>query len=217
MARDIVSTPGHKRTEVPTKTELAKERNKSPPQCRREAEDDEFFSRPPPPLPEVLIINSPSPVNDQKYCTNCNKVGKMKIMCLFYFKKTCSICEQPDHNIITCGRPLKQLSDLRTLSLSQTIDLPHQALATYNSFRKAQQDTSASHPHLIPFKDLHMTNLVNSAKVMSIKLRTAISPTEIAEIPSNPPTRNIPSEPTNHCNWKCWLKLNLTSVFLNGW
>ena len=72
MARDIGATPAHERTEVPTKTELAKERSKSPPQCRREAEDDRFFMPPPPPPLAVLITDSPSPVNDHKYCTNCN-------------------------------------------------------------------------------------------------------------------------------------------------
>ena len=72
MAKDIGATPAHKRTEVPTKTELAKERNKSPPQCRREAEDDKFFMPPPPPPPAVLMTDSPSPVNDHEYYTNCN-------------------------------------------------------------------------------------------------------------------------------------------------
>ena len=59
MARDIGGTPAHKRTEVPTKTELAKERCKAPPQCRREAEDHKFFMPPPPPPPAVLITDSP--------------------------------------------------------------------------------------------------------------------------------------------------------------
>ena len=82
-ARDIVATLAHKRTEVPTKTELAKVRSESPLQCRREAEDDEFFMPPPPPPPTVLITDSPSPVNDHKYCTHCNQNGHMKIMCPF--------------------------------------------------------------------------------------------------------------------------------------
>ena len=51
MARDIGATPAHKRTQVLTKTELEKERSKSPPQCRREAEDDKVFLLPPP-LPQ---------------------------------------------------------------------------------------------------------------------------------------------------------------------
>ena len=72
MARDIGVTPANQRTEVITKTELAKERSKSPPQCRREAEDDKFFMPPPPPPPAVLFTDSPSPVNNHEYCTNCN-------------------------------------------------------------------------------------------------------------------------------------------------
>ena len=108
MARDIGATPAHKGTEVPTKTELAKERSKSPPQCRREAADNKFFMPPPPPPSAVLISDSPSPVNDHEYCTNCNQQAQMKIMCPFHLKKTCSKCGQPGHNIITCGRPLKK-------------------------------------------------------------------------------------------------------------
>ena len=111
----------------------------------------------------------------------------------------------------------KNLSDLRTSSLSQEIHLSHQVLATYTSSRKVKEEISAPNPHLITFRDSHMTNPMNSVKVMAIKPRTAISPTEIAEIPLNPPTRKIPSEPTNHCNWNWILKLNLTSVLLNGW
>ena len=57
MARDIGGTPAYKRTEVPTKTELAKKRRKSPLQCRREAEDDKFFMPPPPPPSAVLITD----------------------------------------------------------------------------------------------------------------------------------------------------------------
>ena len=84
IARDIGATPAHKRTEVPTRTELAKERSKSPPQCRREAEDDEFVMPPPTPPPAVLITDSSSPVNDNEYCTNCNKPEHMKIMCALH-------------------------------------------------------------------------------------------------------------------------------------
>ena len=71
MARDTEATPAYKRTEVPTKTELAKERSKSPPQCRRTAADDELFMPPAPPPAAVLITDSPLPVNDYEYCTNC--------------------------------------------------------------------------------------------------------------------------------------------------
>ena len=66
MARDIGATPAYKRTEVPTKPELVKERSKSPHQCRREAADDTFCMPPPPPPPAVLITDSPSPVNDHE-------------------------------------------------------------------------------------------------------------------------------------------------------
>ena len=103
MARDIVATPAHKRTEVPSKTELAKERSKSPPRCRREAEDDKFFMPPPPPPPAVLITDLPSPGNDYAYSINCNKKRHMKIMCPFHLKKTCGKCGLPGHTIITCG------------------------------------------------------------------------------------------------------------------
>ena len=72
MATDIGATPAYKRTEVPTKTELAKKRSKSPRQCRREAEDDKFFMPPPPPPAAVLMTDTLSPVNDHEYCTNCN-------------------------------------------------------------------------------------------------------------------------------------------------
>ena len=115
MARVIGATPAYKRTEVPTKTELAKERSKSPPQCRREAEDDEFFMPPPPPPAAVLITDSPSPVDDHEYCTNCNQEGHMKIMCPFHLKKTCRKCGHPGHNIITCGRPPKKAVRLQNL------------------------------------------------------------------------------------------------------
>ena len=108
MARDIGATPAHKRTRVPTKTELAKERSKSPPQCRREAEDDKFFMPPPPPPLAVVITDSPSPVNDHEYGNNCNKKAHMQIMCSFHLKKTSRQCGQPGLNIITCGRPPKK-------------------------------------------------------------------------------------------------------------
>ena len=111
----------------------------------------------------------------------------------------------------------KRLSELRTSSLSLNIHLPHQVLATYTSFRNAKQGISATNPHLITFRDVNMHNPVNSVNVMAIKPRTAISPTGIAEIPSNPATRKILSQPTNHYNWNWILKLNLTSVLLNGW
>ena len=78
VARDIGATPAYKRTEVPTKTELAKERSKSPPHCRREAEDNKFFMPPPPPATAVLITDSPSPVNNHEYCTNCKQKEYMK-------------------------------------------------------------------------------------------------------------------------------------------
>ena len=81
MARYIGATPAYKRTVVPTKTELAKERSKSPLQCRREAEEDKFFMPPLPLPPAVLITDSPSPGNDHVYCTNCNQKGHMKFMC----------------------------------------------------------------------------------------------------------------------------------------
>ena len=103
MARDIGATPAYKRTEVPTKTELAKERSTSPLQCRREAEDDNFVMPPPPPTPTELITDSPSPVNDHEYCPNCNQKGHIIIMCPFHLKTTCRECGQPGHNIITCG------------------------------------------------------------------------------------------------------------------
>ena len=108
MARDIGAILAHKRTEVSNKTELAKERSKYPPQCRREAEDDKFFMLAPPPPPAVLITASPSPVNDHEYCTNCNQKGHIKIMCSFHLKKTCRKCGQPGYTIITCGRPRKK-------------------------------------------------------------------------------------------------------------
>ena len=108
MARDIGATAAHERTEVQTKTELAKERRESPPQCRREAEDDKVFLPPPPPPAAVLITDSPSPVNDDEYCTNCNQLGHMKIMCTFRLKKTCRKCGQPAYNIITSGRTPKK-------------------------------------------------------------------------------------------------------------
>ena len=108
MARDIVATPAHKRPKVPTKTELVKERSKSPPQCRREPEDDTFFIPALPPPPGVLITDSPSPVNDEEYCINCNQKAYMKIMCVFHLKKTCRKCGQAGYNIITCGRPPKK-------------------------------------------------------------------------------------------------------------
>ena len=84
MARDIGATPAHKGTEVPTKTELAKERSKSLLQYRREAKDDKFIMSPPPPPPAVLITDSPSPVNNHEYCINCNNKAHMKIMYLFH-------------------------------------------------------------------------------------------------------------------------------------
>ena len=94
MARDIGAIPAYKRTEVLTKTELVKERRTSPPQCRMEAEDDKFFIPSPSPPPAVLITDSPSPVNDHEYCTNCKKKRHMKIMCPFYLKKTCRKCSK---------------------------------------------------------------------------------------------------------------------------
>ena len=108
MARDIGATSADKRTEVPIKTELAEERSKSPPQCRREAEDDKFCMPPPPPPSAVLITDTPSPVNDHEYCTNCNQLGHMKITCPFHHKKTYTNYVQPGHNFITCGRPPKK-------------------------------------------------------------------------------------------------------------
>ena len=108
MARDIGATPAHKGTAIPTKTELAKERTKSPPQCRTVAEDDKFFVPSPSPPTGVLITDSPSAVNDHEYCTNCNQQGHMKIMGPFHLKKTCSKCGQLGHNIITCGRPFNK-------------------------------------------------------------------------------------------------------------
>ena len=110
----------------------------------------------------------------------------------------------------------KKLSDLRTSGLSQNIHLPHQVLATYTSFRIAKEEISAPNPHQITFRDLHTTSPVNSVKVIAITPRTAISPTEIVEIPSNPATRKVLCKPTNHCNWNWILKVNLTSVLLNG-
>ena len=103
MARDIVATPAYKRTELPTKTELHKERSKSPLKYRREAEDDKFFMPPPPPPPTVLIADSPSPVNNHEYCTNCNQLVHVKIMYPCHVKKTCRKCGEPAPNIITCG------------------------------------------------------------------------------------------------------------------
>ena len=108
MSRDIVATPAHKRTEVPTQTVLAKERSKSPSQCRTEAEDDKFFMAPPPPPPTVLITDSALAVNDHEYCINRNHKGQMKIMCPSHLKKTCRKCGQPEHNISTCVRPHKK-------------------------------------------------------------------------------------------------------------
>ena len=74
MARDIGATPAHKRTEVPTRTELANQRSKSPPECRTVAEDDKVFLPLPPMPPAVVITDSPSPVNDHDYYHNCNKL-----------------------------------------------------------------------------------------------------------------------------------------------
>ena len=108
IARDIGATPPHKRTEVSTKTELGKESRQSVPQYRRVAEDVEFIMPPSAPPPAVLITDSLSPVNDHEYCTNCNQKGHIKIMGPFHVKKTCSKCGQPDHNIISCGRPPKK-------------------------------------------------------------------------------------------------------------
>ena len=108
MVRDIGATPAHKGTELPTERELAKQSSKSPPRCRREIEDDKLFIPPPPPPPAVLNIDSPSPVNNHECCTNCNHKEHMKIMCTSYLKKTCRKCDQPGHNIITCGRPPKK-------------------------------------------------------------------------------------------------------------
>ena len=108
MARDIVATSAHKRTEVATKTELAKERSISIPQCRTEDEDDKFWMAPLLPPPAVRITDSPSPVNDHEYCTNCNQKAHMKVICTFHLKKTCRECRQPGHYIITGGRPTKK-------------------------------------------------------------------------------------------------------------
>ena len=110
-----------------------------------------------------------------------------------------------------------KLSDLTTSSLSQEIYLPHQVLATYTSFKKAKEEISAPNPHLSTFRDSQMTNPVNSVKAKAIKPKTAISPTEIAEIPLNPPIRKILSEQTNPYNYTWILKLSQTSVLLNGW
>ena len=107
MARDIRATPAHKRTEVPTRTELANKRSKSPPECRRVPEDDKVFLPLPPTPPAVVITDSPSPVNDHDYYYDCNKLWHLRIICPFLRRKTCRKCEQPGHNITTCGRPRK--------------------------------------------------------------------------------------------------------------
>ena len=105
IAIDIGATPAHKRTEVPTKTELAKERSKSLLQCRREADDDKFFMSPPPPPAAVLITKAP---DYHKYSTDCNQKAHMEIMCPFQLKQTCRKCVQLGPNMISSGRPPKK-------------------------------------------------------------------------------------------------------------
>ena len=216
MARAIGATPAHKRTQVSTTTELAKERCKSAPQCRTEGEDDKFFMPPPPPPPAVILTNSRLPGNDHEYCTNCNQLVHMKSCVHFTSKQTPGNAD----SLATLSSPVadlpKKILNSRTLSLPQKIHLPHKVLATCTWFRKAKEEISAPHPHLTTFKDSHMTNPVYWSKVVATKPRPAMSPTEIAEIPLNPPTRQIPSEPSNYCNWHWIRKLNQTSALVNG-
>ena len=150
-ARDIVATPAHKRTEVPPKTALAKEKSKSPPQYRREAEDDKFIMPTQPPSPGVLITDTPSPVNDHEYCTNCKKFGHMTIMCTFHVKKTGRIYGHPSHNIITCGRPPKKAVRPQNLKPLPEDTSPILCISLLHLIHKVRVEMFALHPYLITF------------------------------------------------------------------
>ena len=200
MARDIGATPAHKRTEVTHKTELRKERSKSAPQCREE-----------------LMIPKASCLHRLllKQCvslTHHHRSMKMSTGPTATRREIWTLCahsslRRPAGNEVYLSSTWSPVADhrreqldLRTSSDSEKAHLPHQAQATYILFTKVRVQIFALHAHLITFRGSHMINLVISAKAIAMKPRTAISQTEITEVPSSPRTRKTHLEPTNLYN-----------------